>query len=297
MCETRFVQRHDSILKFGENFHKITEGLGKILIDASFDTNTRSRTLSLLKAVCSSSFLVATAAAVKIMAVTQPLSKILQKVQLCYAEAADCVEEARNTLSSWRSDGNEWEGNYFSVFNTVQRYADIASIEIKKPRCPSRLVYRSSFKDCTDKDYFKYSVRYPYLDSIIAEFATKFSEKSLSAYKLISVLLSSTVDVSDGLTVFKMYGRLIHNQEQALLEELKAFSEYRAKNFPDEQKLTKLLLDTPARFESVRKLLQIALTLPVTYCEAEMSFSAMKILKNRLQSTMVDERLNGLAHK
>ena len=158
MCETRFVQRHDSILKFGDNFQKITEGHGKTLIDASFDTNTRSRVLSLLEAVCSSSFLVATAAAVQVMAVTQPLSKILQKVQLCYAEATECVEEVRNTLSSWRSDDNEWEGNYFSVFNTVQRYADIAGIKIKKPRCSSSLVYRSFFKDCTVKDYFKYSV-------------------------------------------------------------------------------------------------------------------------------------------
>ena len=178
MCKTRFVQRHDSILKFGENFQKITEGLGEILIDASFDTDTRSRVLSLLEAVCSSSFLVATAAAVKVMAVTQPLSKILQKVQLCYAEATDCVEEVRNTLSLWRSDGNEWEGNYFSVLNTVQRYADIAGIEIKKSCCPSRLVYRSSFKDCTVKDYFRYSVWYLYLDSIIAEFASKFSKES-----------------------------------------------------------------------------------------------------------------------
>ena len=141
-------------------------------------------------------------------------------------------------------------------FNTVQRYADITGIEIEKPRCPSRLVYRSSFKDCMVKDYFRYSVWYPYLGSIIAEFATKFSKESLSAHNLISVLLSSNVDVSDCLTVFKMYGRLIHCQEQALFEELKAFSQYRAKNFPDEQKLTKLLLDTPARFESVRKLLQ-----------------------------------------
>ena len=108
-------------------------------------------------------------------------------------------------------------------------------------------------------------------------------------------MLSSNVDVSDCLIVFKMYGQLIHCQEQALFEELKAFSHYRDKNFPDEQKLTKLLLDTPARFESVRKLLQIALTLPVTSCGAERSFSAMKILKNRLRSAMVDERLNGLA--
>ena len=119
-------------------------------------------------------------------------------------------------------------GNYFSIFNTVQRYADIAGIEIKKPRCPSRLVYRSSFKDCTVKDYFTHSVWYPYLDSIIAEFATKFSKESLSAHELIYVLLSSNVDVSDCLTVFKMYERLIHCQEQALSEELKAFSQYRA---------------------------------------------------------------------
>ena len=56
MRETRFVQRHDSILEFGKNLQKITEGLGKILIDASFDTYTKSRALSLLEAVCSSSF-------------------------------------------------------------------------------------------------------------------------------------------------------------------------------------------------------------------------------------------------
>ena len=122
-----------------------------------------------------------------------------------------------------------------------------------------------------------------------------FSKELLSAHKLISVLLSSNVDVSDCLTVFKMYGRLIHSQEQALSEELKVFSQYRAKNFPDEQKLTKLLLDTSARFESVRKLLQIALTQPVASSEAERSFSAMKILKNRLRSTIVGERLNELA--
>ena len=45
----------------------------------------------------------------------------------------------------------------------------------------------------------------------------------------------------------------------------------------------------------MRKLLQIAFTLPVTSSEAERSFSAMKILKNRLRSTLVDERLKGLA--
>ena len=54
------------------------------------------------------------------------------------------------------------------------------------------------------------------------------------------------------------------------------------------------LSSLPNHFESV-KLFQIALTLPVTTCTPERCFSAMKILKNRLRSSMVDERLNGLA--
>ena len=134
------------------------------------------------------------------------------------------------------------------------------------------------------------------MDSIIAEFATKFSKESLSAHKLISVLLSSNVDVSDCLTVFKMYGRLIHCQEQTLSEELKTLSQYRAENFPDEQKLPKLLLDTPCTIRECQKAVaDRSYVLPVTSCEAESFFSTMKILKNRLRFTMVDERLNGLA--
>ena len=37
------------------------------------------------------------------------------------------------------------------------------------------------------------------------------------------------------------------------------------------------------------------MTIPVTSCSAERSFSAMKIQKPRMGSMMSDERLNGLA--
>lgn len=55
------------------------------------------------------------------------------------------------------------------------------------------------------------------------------------------------------------------------------------------------LMTAPGRFPNVRKLLRIAITMPLTSCSAERCFSAMKILKSRLRSTMDDERLNGLA--
>ena len=46
-------------------------------------------------------------------------------------------------------------------------------------------------------------------------------------------------------------------------------------------------------FKLVRR--PTAVTLPVTSCEPERCFSAMKILKSRVRSTMIDDRLNGLA--
>ena len=48
-------------------------------------------------------------------------------------------------------------------------------------------------------------------------------------------------------------------------------------------------------FANIKIALRILATLPVTSCECERSFSAMRRLKNYTRSTMVEERLNGLA--
>jgi hypothetical protein len=66
-------------------------------------------------------------------------------------------------------------------------------------------------------------------------------------------------------------------------------------DFPSSDSIIGALATCPGRFVYVRKLLQIAATLRVTSCSAERCFSAMKILKSRLRSTMEDDRLNGLA--
>ena len=46
----------------------------------------------------------------------------------------------------------------------------------------------------------------------------------------------------------------------------------------------------------VRKLMKIALTLPITSCSAERVFSKLKIVKSRLRSTMNQNRHENLIH-
>jgi hypothetical protein len=49
-------------------------------------------------------------------------------------------------------------------------------------------------------------------------------------------------------------------------------------------------------YPAILTILQIFATLPVTTATGERSFSAMKYLKNYLQSTMTEDRLNCFAH-
>ena len=50
-----------------------------------------------------------------------------------------------------------------------------------------------------------------------------------------------------------------------------------------------------ASFPNVEVALRMYLVLMVTNCSAERSFSKLKIIKNRLRTTMADERLSHLA--
>ena len=64
--------------------------------------------------------------------------------------------------------------------------------------------------------------------------------------------------------------------------------------FPDSVSATLKAIDFSA-FENIKVALRTLATLPVTSCECELSFSALRRLKNYNRSTMIEERLNGLA--
>jgi hypothetical protein len=92
--------------------------------------------------------------------------------------------------------------------------------------------------------------------------------------------------------------------EDSLASELVQFS-YFVKTLKDdksedisfEQFMYQLIIDKQlkASFPNVEIVLRMYLVLMVTNCSAERSFSKLKIIKNRLRTTMADERLSHLA--
>ncbi len=69
---------------------------------------------------------------------------------------------------------------------------------------------------------------------------------------------------------------------------IKKHDKYRSPDIPAQEKLTEI-------YPNMGIALRISATLPVTVAAAERSFSKLKLIKNYLRSTMVQERLGGLS--
>ena len=122
----------------------------------------------------------------------------------------------------------------------------------------------------------------------------KFEGESKIVLILSDMLQSSVINIDAFRQIFTTNGCFMNCCEEELLQEDKKFLRHK-KNVNLEHNLLKMLEAVPDCFPNVKKLLQIAVTIPVISCSAERSFSAVKILKPRMRSMMSDERLNDLA--
>src|SRR6218665_1461463 len=308
LCETRFIQRHDAILRFSDNFSSIIGALQDITESNTMDAKTKAKAITLINGVSTSSFLVSLAAAMKVMSLTMNLSRLLQSPKLDLPEGSAMIDSINKRLREWRGDDSAWHGVPFSVFTQAEQLAEIAGIEIAKPRIVGRQQHRASATSVTEShiDYFKRSIWLPYIDAVIMQMQDKFSRTSQTAFLLPSVLTGKEIDMESFQKVFDMYGVFIGCYKEQLYLELLDFLAYKesAESCQSGPQVTAqlaspsildVLANASKRFVNIRHLLRIAATLPLTSCSAERCFSAMKILKTRLRSTMSDERLSGLA--
>lgn len=184
------------------------------------------------------------------------------------------------------------------MYTEAERLAEISGALLSKPRCPNRQVSRASddsnSEPTTASTYFKRSVWYPFLDSISCELDEKFSEDTFTALSIFRLLQDPEVKAEDCRKSYVMYGKYFNCTEEELFYEFRLYQSYRTL-LSENDSILERIQSTPTRFENVKKCLQITATIPITSCTAGRAFSAMKILKTRLRSTMTDARLNGLA--
>ena len=147
----------------------------------------------------------------------------------------------------------------------------------------------------TSPDNFRHHIFYPCLDRMVQELSCRFS----SVGEEIMMGIQACNPTSDTFLSEKSLTGIAHHYKLELKPEevlvAKSFLRRRmeAQVIPDTASVYQLL--DSDMFPTLRAIFQVALTIPVSSCSCERSFSALRRLHTWLRSTMEQDRLNDLA--
>ena len=294
-CETRFVERHDALLIFQQHYATIVDSLEEMMLFPDRITSDKAR--AHMNAITDSGFIVALCCAKKVMTLTASLSRALQTVGKDLIDAIESIEFVKKTLQSWRVT-NEWKDPEYGPFTVATSLAEKINIELSMPRIAARQRYRSNMPAEDPDQYYRRTIWFPYLDTVLEAMESRFTSLSVLVNKMVAFVPSqvSHFKWNDVKESVQFYSDVLGNPDE---EEIK-LQYIQWQDFCSKlEKLPATPLETldiiPSRLSHIKNLLTIFCTVPVTTCSAERAFSTLRVLKNYLRNRMKDERLTGLA--
>lgn len=297
-CQTRWIERHDSILQFTTDLLNIVKALREI---SEWDDNlSSSKANILLKVVCDCDFIFTVFCLSDIFSLTLPLAKYLQGIDIDIHSAKLKVSDLLNALNQKRTDLD----SYFLsiIFPQVQQILLDLDVDLTIPRLCGRQTQRQTFSDSatlSPNDYWKRSVYIPILDIIIADLNDRFGDNNLLPlnlntlipYYLNKINHDSLKQVLSDI-ILEFGGLLGHPSLMQLLGEIQL---YKQRMVNTKNALEALQKCDKNYFPLVHQILKILCTLTISVATAERSFSSLRLIKSYLRSTMTEDRLNGLA--
>ncbi|KAL4127184.1 hypothetical protein QTP88_011381 [Uroleucon formosanum] len=287
MCETRWVENHDGMLRFSEIYKPIVATLEELQLFV--DIETSSKALQLYKCVTISEFIISMITATTLFSITLPLCKILQSVKCDLSEAVDHVETVLSEVKDMRTNINE---NFKKIFNKSEKLFTSVNEEekIKIPRLVSRSTNRINVDTKIPEDYFRIAIAIPFYDDFISQSKERFSKHKTilsSLYLLIpKMCLKSPILESDFINVDELPSELkLWKRKWIAFKDVdRPHTAVEALNYCN-----------PELFANIHFLLKVLATLPVSTATPERTFSTLKRVKTFLRNSTGQERLTGLA--
>lgn len=194
----------------------------------------------------------------------------------------------------------DWRENCDITFRGVyQNAADMFGGPLPMPRIAKRQQHRQNVPADSSEEYFRRVIWIPFLDDILSQLDQRFLQHRDTAFRLSLLLPRSLENVHDAIRpltdIYAEYLPETASAVEAEFERWKAKWTMRSVEDRPQTALDALRECDSVFFPCISILLRIFVTLPVTTMTAERSFSALKLLKTYLRSTMSSDRLNGLA--
>ena len=263
--------------------------------------DTANKALPFLKLISSFEFLITLIVVRNVFDLCLPVTQLLQGNDNDIMDGIQMIESLKKVAALWKLSINIHHEKWFSEASDM---AKKLGISVQQPRTCSQQLYRGNSPAETVSDYFRIHLTIPMFDHLLTELNNRFQDETLAIYKGLALipskmmtLIHDKVDWKKNIEEFvEIYADDLPNRvaletELCLWEQFwKDFTSSRPANVTQTLKAVKF-----AGFENIKVLLRILGTIPVTTCEVERVFSAMKVLKTFARSTMTNKRLNGLA--
>lgn len=309
LCETRWVERHDSVIKFQEALPYIVNALGSI--SGWSEINTSSKANALKKVLCDVNFITSLLSLIDVLKQTLPLSKMLQSPSLDLKKASDVIID---TISILESKRKECDTVFAKIFVEVRNLCTDLDVEIKMPRLAGVQRHRPNYATSDPEDFFKKSIYIPLLDNIVIDLKSRFPKDTVECFGLQLLIPTSILresdpphqsdsdSIKDKLCALTDKFSPILGLKTSLVQVQAEFDLWKTKWIREKQsgiKVPNTALDALEAcdtdiFPTIHAFLKILSTLPVSVASAERSFSTLRRLKTWLRSTMSEERLSGL---
>ena len=305
ICRTRWIERIEGIDTFFQLFVPLFYTLEAMSLNLNGDCNNKTRVNGgyFFGAIKSFRFIVSLVFAKNILDKCLPVTRSLQSSSI---DILCALEEITSLKSLGQKLRNEVDSVHKEWYNMALDPAKAVDVEEWKPRSCAKQINRDNVPFSDISEYYKRTVTVPLLDNFVTDVNTRFNTEAVTAYQGLSVLPARVVR-KEPIKSKSTWKEQFFNFAEFYQDDLPHFISLNGEldlwendwlnskiEIPNSISLTLKLVNYPG-YSNIKESLKILATLSITSCERERSFSSLKLLKSFNRSTMLTERLNGMA--
>jgi hypothetical protein len=299
LCVTRWVDRHDPIITFHELYKFILISLEELEKDTNREISAKASSFN--SSVKQSEFVVALETVTNLFVYTRSLSI---QLQISKQNLSSAMENFKNILNVFEDIRKNPDITFITLFEITAQKLLIFDEELKVSRLSGHQTKRNNINANINQnpmEWFKITIIIPFLDHIIQELKSRFTDKFVKVIPLEGLIPihkdSYSTEAILRVNAAMFYDQdLLSNSDLVLKAEINLWKTKWNKietNIPHTAVTS--LPYCEEYFPNIKILLQLFATLPVSTSTAERSHSTLRRLKNYMRSTMTESRLNGLA--
>lgn len=243
----------------------------------------------------------------KVLSDSNMLSEMLQSKTVDLSKAINLVESLKETMVYYRTE-SFFDDLWTNIVETCEKSGISTQHIPKRSIQKARKLYDSlvtstlgQHADPDSKEMFRIQVFYPVIDCMMGEMERRFSRLNCNIMKGVQALNPSSgtfLREEDVLLLARAYDSNTDDLKHEV-PQIRLVLERLAKS---DETIPTTLLQFVSFLESYNdvffelfRLCKIAVVLPVSSASCERTFSALRIIKNYLRSTMTEERLSNLS--